>query len=187
MPPLSFQGRVDSGRYDELAIAFDKKPDALAAVDYDTHFTAQSTGWRDRDTKNYRTTFFPTSKTPEEEPHKELVVNIIGEVAQEGSELGALGNTWLGHEKKIVDKNSVRDVLILAMPTMATSSLTILYDNQICTLETLEDNVALPVPKVRVTSFANLSPLILPLGPESHPLCPANRFRRTNDRHHSAA
>jgi len=167
MPPLSFEERATSGRYDKLAAMFDGATDSLATVDYGTHFTAYSTGWRDGDIKNYRTTFSATDQTPEEAT-EELVVNIIGEVAREGSELSARGNAWLRPNQKIVDKTSVRDVLVLALPMMATASLTILYENQIRTIEDMEDNVALPVPKVCAAS-SHLSVLILSCRPPKSP------------------
>ena len=90
-------------------------------------------------------------QTSEEGTPRELVVNIIGEVAREGNKLGALGNAWLKPNKKLVNANSARDVLVLILPTKATESLEVLYENQICTIEELEDKIALPVPKVYVT------------------------------------
>ena len=110
MPPLSFEERATSGCYDKLALTFDENPDSLAAVDYGTHFTAESVTWRDGDIKNYRTTFIVMGQTPEEDTNEEIVINIIGEVAREGSELGARGNTWLKRGQKIVDKSPVRDI-----------------------------------------------------------------------------
>ena len=86
-------------------------------------------------------------------------MNIIGEVAREGSELSALGNTWLKRNQKILEKNSAKDVLVLVLPTMATPALTILYENQVCTLETLEDSVSLPAPKVCFTLLTTPPPL----------------------------
>ena len=159
MPPLSFEERATSGRYDELAVTFDEKPDSLATVDYGTHFTAESAAWRDGDIKNYRTTFVPKDNSLGENTSEELVVNIIGEVAREGSELSARANSWM-KRGKILEKNSVRDVLVLTLPTMATPALAVLYENQICTLEALEESAVLPVPKVRVMSFTDLSLLI---------------------------
>ena len=177
MPPLSFEERATSGCYDKLAVTFDQKPDSLATVDYGTHFTTDFATWRDGDIKNHRTTFVPINESREEGTSEELVVNIIGEVAQEGSELGARGNAWLKRNQKILEKNSVKDVLVLTLPTMATPALTILYENQICTLEALEDTVTLPAPKVRVSSFVDLSLLILPsVRHQNHPLYSANGF-----------
>jgi len=183
MPPLSFEERATSGCYDQLAVTFDQKPDSLATVDYGTHFTTDFAAWRDGDVKNHRTTFVPIDKSLEEGASEELVVNIIGEVAREGNELTARGNTWLKRNQKILEKNSAKDVLVLALPTMATPALTILYENQICTLEALEDSVTLPTPKVRVTSFTYLSLLTLPSGRhQNHPLRSINGFRGVNHR-----
>ncbi|KAF9791305.1 hypothetical protein BJ322DRAFT_1171947 [Thelephora terrestris] len=139
--------RATSGRYDELALTFDENTDSLASVDYGTHFTAESVAWRDGDVKNYRTTFIPMDQPSEEGTNVEVVVNIIGEVAREGCELGARGNAWLKRGQKIVDRSSVRDVLVLALPAMATEPLAILYGNQICTLKDIEEKTVLPVPK----------------------------------------
>ena len=152
MPPLSFEERASSGCYDNLARIFDGSSDSLAKVDYDTHFTGKSSTWQsDGDAINHRTTFFLLDQTSEEGTPRELVVNIIGEVAREGNKLGALGNAWLKPNKKLVDANSARDVLVLILPTKATESLEVLYENQIRTIEELEDKIALPVPKVYVT------------------------------------
>ena len=158
MAPLSFEQRATSGCYDKLAVAYDQKPDSIATVDYGTHFTSEFGAWRDGGVKNHRTTFVPIDKSLQEGAGEELVVNIIGEVAREGSELSALGNTWLKRNQKILEKNSAKDVLVLVLPTMATPALTILYENQICTLETLEDSVMLPAPKVCFTSLTTPPP-----------------------------
>ncbi|KAF9781686.1 hypothetical protein BJ322DRAFT_1023056 [Thelephora terrestris] len=147
MPPLSFEERGSSGLYTQLATTFDERLDSLATVDYGIHFIGQSTAWRNGDVKNYRTTFYRTGKTPEEPTDEELVVNIIGEVAREGSELSARGNAWLNPGQKIVDKNSVRDVLVLIQPTMATEQLEALYENQIRTIEDMDSKIVLPLPR----------------------------------------
>jgi hypothetical protein len=158
MSILSFEERATSGRYDELALAFDKKADSLATVDYGTHFTSESFAWRDGDVKNHRTIFVPMDQSSEEGTNEEVVINIIGEVAREGSELGARGNAWLKHGgAKILDSSPVRDILVLTLPAMATEPLEILYENQICTLNDVEEKVALPVPKARLTLFTSLS------------------------------
>ena len=96
-------------------------------------------------------TFFLLDQTSEEGTPRELVVNIIDKVAHEGNKLGALGNAWLKPNKKLIDANSARDVLVLILPTKATESLEVLYENQIRTIEELEDKIVLPVPKVYVT------------------------------------
>lgn len=157
MPPPSFEERATSGRYDQLAQIFNEGSDSLAAVSYGTDFTGHSTAWRNADVRNYRTTFLVLGQTSEDDTADELVVNIIGEVAREGSELTACGNhTWMKPGQKIVDTTSVRDVLVLVLPTMATESLAILYENQICTIKDMEEKVSLPVPKVCAISFAYL-------------------------------
>ena len=141
MSPPSLEERVSSDCCDNLAITFDQSPDSLVTVDYSTHFIGQSVAWRNGDIKNYQTTFCLTGQTPKEPTNQELVVNIIGEVAHEGSKLGARGNAWLKPGQKINDKTSVKDVLILVQPTMATESLVVLYENQIHTVGGVEDNV----------------------------------------------
>lgn len=151
MPPLSFEARATSGLYDRLAVSFDEKRDSLATVDYGIHFVGQSAAWRNGDIKNHRTTFYLTDQPSDEPTDKELTVNIIGEVSHEGCELGACGNVWLKPGQRIVDKDNVKDVLFLIQPSMATPALEALYENQVRTIQDLEDKIQLPVPKVRAT------------------------------------
>jgi hypothetical protein len=161
MPPLSYEERASPGLYTQLATTFDEQPNSLATVDYGIHFSGQSTAWRNGDVKNFRTTFYQMGKTPEEPTDEELVVNIIGEVAREGSELGARGNAWLNPGQKIMDKNSVRDILVLVQPTLATEPLEALYENQIRTIEDMESKITLPAPKVCTVSTTYLRPCLL--------------------------
>ena len=156
MAPLPFEDRCE--RYDDIAMTLLDNHESLAAVDYGIHFTAQSTAWKNGDVKNFRTTFFPIDDEPGSRAStpQELVINLIGEVAAEGSELGARGNAWLRPDQKITDKMAVKDVLVLKMPTMPTRSLAILYENQIQTLEDLYEKIDLPVPLVRATAFPPL-------------------------------
>lgn len=144
MAPLSFQERVDTGRYEELAPLFDEDSEALAVVDYGTNFKAASRAWRAGDTKNFTTTFSLT-----DDPRQELVVNLIGEVSPDGTELSARGNAWLKANQVIVDKTSVKDVLVLNLPSLATPSLQVIWDNQVRTLESIIE-ADLPVPLVRL-------------------------------------
>ena len=176
MAPLSFEARSD--RYNNLAMAFVDDPESLAAIDYGVHFTARSTAWKNGDVKNYRTTFFHINE-PEsgEDMPQELVVNLIGEVASEGSELGACGNAWLRPEQKITDKTSVKDVLVLKVPTASTPSLAILYENQIRTLEGVYEKVELPVPMVRAAVFVALFSLIQGPRPTRLPTAPLTRMK----------
>jgi hypothetical protein len=81
------------------------------------------------------------------ESRQELVVNLIGEVMREGTELRAKGNAWLKADDVITDKTSAKDVIVLKLPSLATLPLEILYENQICTLETV-CHAELPVPTV---------------------------------------
>jgi len=150
MAPLSFEERVATGRYEELALLFGGDAESLATVDYETDFKASSRPWRSGDTKNFTTTFSFT-----QDARQELVVNLIGEVSPEGTELSARGNAWLKADQVITDKTSVKDVLVLKVPTLATPSLRVIWDNQVQTLESVVD-ADLPVPLVR-TSLAALA------------------------------
>jgi hypothetical protein len=139
-----------SEHYNDIAMTLLDNPESLSAIDYGVHFTAKSSAWRNGDVKNYTTTFFPiedpdasNTDTPEE-----LIINLVGEVASEGSELGACGNAWLRPTERITDKTSVKDVLVITVPTEATPSLAILYENQVRTLEGIYEKIELPVPKV---------------------------------------
>ena len=117
-----------------------------------------------------------------------MIVNIIGEVTREGSELGTQGNAWLKHGVKILNSSPIRDVLVLTLPAMATEPLEILYENQICTLNNVEEKVALPVPKVCIILFTSHSCCSsCCVGGQDHLLCSANKFRRTNDCCHISA
>lgn len=140
MVPLSFEDRAATGRYDELAQLFDGDTESLAAVDYGTDFKASSRAWRSGDTKNFTTTF-----SLAQDARQELVVNFIGEVSPEGTELSARGNAWLKADQVITDKMSVKDVLVLNVPTLATPSLKVIWDNQVQTLESIIE-ADLPVP-----------------------------------------
>jgi len=142
MAPLSFKDRVAIGRYDGLALLFDGDTESLAAVDYGTNFRASSRAWRAGDTKNFTTTFSLT-----EDPRQELVVNLVAEVSADGTELSARGNAWLKADQVITDKMSVKDVLVLNVPTLATPSLQVIWDNQVRTLESIVE-ADLPVPLV---------------------------------------
>ena len=154
MDPLSFAER--SERYDDIAMTLLDDPESLSTVDYGVQFTARSSAWRNGDIKNYTTTFFPIDDTlaSNTDIPQEFVVTIIGEIAAEGSELGACGNAWLRPKDKITDKTTVKDVLVLTVPTASTPSLAILYDNQVRTLEGIYDKAVLPVPKVRLLRCA---------------------------------
>lgn len=151
----SFQDRADSGFYDNLAVKFDASDESLATVDFGKDFTSESVQWRNGDVKNYRTTFNTLGISPQE-----MVVTLIAEVAQEGSELGARGNTFLRSGSKITDKSNTRDLLVLVCPTLATGALAVLYENQLSTLELLFD-ISLPVPIVSINISTNSSSLIL--------------------------
>jgi hypothetical protein len=142
MTPPSYQERADSGRYDDLAVMFDGNTESLATVDYGTDFKASSRAWRTGDTKNFTTTFSLTG-----DPRQELVVNLIGEVSAEGTELSCRGNAWLKANQVITDKMSVKDVLVLTLPSLATPSLQVIWDNQLRTLESIVE-ADLPVPLV---------------------------------------
>jgi len=161
----SFEQRTESGLYDYLATLFGAPGESLATVDYNDHFTAQSTAWRVGDVKNWRTTFLikdptqisteleadgdlPASDLPAGNPPAEFEVNLIGEVANEGSELSATGNAWLKNDQQIVDRMSVKDTLVLKCPSMATPAIQTIYNNQICTLEDMYMSVELPVATV---------------------------------------
>lgn len=168
MTPLPFDQR--SERYDNLATILLDDPESLAAIDYGVHFTAQSAAWKNGDNKNYTTTFYVIKNTldadTDADAPQELVVNLIGEVANEGSELGACRNAWLKPTEKIIDKSSVKDVLVLKVPTESTIALAVLYDNQIRTLEAVYEKIELPIPQVcriqrtHASSFhLNLSPM----------------------------
>lgn len=142
MPPLTFEERASSSRYDELAQLFDGASESLATVNYGADFKAASRAWRSGDTKNFTTTFSLVK-----DPRQELVVNLIGEVSADGTELSARGNAWLKADQVITDKTSVKDVLVLNIPSLATPSLQVIWDNQLRTLESIiEGN--LPVPLV---------------------------------------
>ena len=143
MNVLSFEDRAQSGRYDQLASLFDGDSESLATVDFGTHFTAKARSWHSGDVKNYMTTFSVVGG----ETRQELVVNLIGEVTQEGTELRAKGNAWLKVDDVITDKTSAKDVIVLKLPSLATPLLEVLYENQICTLEAVCD-AALPAPVV---------------------------------------
>jgi hypothetical protein len=142
MPIPSFEDRTNNGLYDDLAMKFDTSEEALATVNFGQHFLSESSHWRNGDVKNYRTTFITREESPQE-----MVVTLVGEIAQEGCELGACGNAYVRTNNKIVDKTNVRDLLVLVCPTMATASLSVLYENQLSTLESLFD-IPLPVPMV---------------------------------------
>jgi hypothetical protein len=144
----SFEDRVNSGLYDSLAVKFDSSVESLATVNFKQHFTSESAHWRVGDIKNYRTTFITVGESP-----KELIVNLVGEIAREGCELGARGNTYLRTDDKITDKTGVRDLLVLVCPTMATAPLSILYENQLSTLESL---FTIPLPVATVSSFVSI-------------------------------
>ena len=167
MAPLSFDQRSD--RYDYLATILLDDPESLAAIDYGVHFTAQSSAWKSGNNKNYTTTFYPIDSSPgaNTDTPQELVINLIGEVASKGSELGACGNAWLQPTDKVTDKTSVKDVLVLRVPSESTIALAVLYDNQIWTLEGVYQKVELPIPQVSTTyhahssGFAHISPSIL--------------------------
>ena len=139
---MSFKDRVDKGRYDGLALLIDGDPESLAAVDYGTSFKASSRAWRSGDTKNFTTTFSLT-----QDPRKELVVNLIGEVSADGTELSCRGNAWLKANQLISDKTSVKDILVLNVPSLATPALQVIWDNQVRTLESIIE-ADLPVPLV---------------------------------------
>ena len=160
----SFEQRIESGLYNRLATLFDTPGESLATVDYGNHFTAQSTAWRSGDVINWRTTFLAkdqTSAESEAEDHPtEFQVNFIGEVANEGSELGAKGNAWLKPDQQIVDKMSIKDTLVLKCPSLATPAIQAIYNNQICTLEDMYESVKLPVAMVGVTIVTSLLFLI---------------------------
>ena len=143
MAPLSFEDRAATGRYNELAQLFDGDTESLATVDYETDFKASSRSWRSGDMKNFTTTF-----SLAQDARRELVVNLIGEVSPEGTELSARGNAWLKADQVITDKTTAKDVLVLNVPTLATPSLKIVWDNQVQTLESVID-ADLPVPLVR--------------------------------------
>jgi hypothetical protein len=144
---LSFEERVQSGRYDQLAALFDGNKESLATVDLGKHFTPEIRSWHSGDVKNYTTTFSVVGG----DSRQELVVNFIGEIAKEGNELQAKGNAWLKADEVITDKTSAKDVIVLKLPSLATSALEVLYDNQLCTLETVCD-AEIPVPEVSVAS-----------------------------------
>jgi len=142
MAPLSFEDRVATGRYDGLALLFDGDTESLATVDYGIDFRASSRAWRAGDAKNFTTTFSLTG-----DPRQELVVNLIGEVSADGTELSARGNAWLKPDQFITDKTTAKDVLVLNLPSLATPSLQIIWDNQVRTLESIVE-ADLPVPLV---------------------------------------
>ena len=170
MPPLSFEERATSGLYDRLAVSFDEKPDSLTTVDYGTHFIGRSAAWRKGDLKNYRTTFYLTGQPSDEPTGQELVVNILGEVSREGCELGALGNAWLKPGQRIVDESNVKDVLVLIQPSMATPVLEALYENQTRTIQDMDSNIKLPVPRVCAASTTHLTFSSRLAGIQGHPL-----------------
>ena len=142
MSPLSFEDRAATGRYDELARLFEGDTESLATTDYGTDFKASSRSWRSGDTKNFTTTFSLAC-----DARQELIVNLIGEVSPEGTELSARGNAWLKADQIITDKTTAKDVLVLNVPTLATPSLKVIWDNQVQTLESVID-ADLPVPLV---------------------------------------
>ena len=158
MVPLSFEER--STRYDDLSMTLLDNPESLAAIDYGIHFTARSSAWRNGDATNHTTTFFLIDDKLESDTGvpEELVVNLIGKVTGEGSELGACGNAWLRPTEKITDKTSVKDVLMLRVPTEATPSLAILYESQIRTLEGIYEKVELPIPNVSLNYYQHVFP-----------------------------
>jgi len=161
--PLPFEDHAD--RYNNLATALMENPDFLAAIDYSAHFVARSTAWKNGDTKNFHTIFFPISTNPQskEDMPQELTVSLVGEVAAEGCELSACRNAWLRPNQKITNHMAVKDVLVLKIPTMSTGPLAILYENQIRTLEDLCENIILPVPTVRLaTAFPSPSLIFSP-------------------------
>lgn len=140
---------------------FDTSAEALATVNFGQHFLSESSHWCNGDVKNFRTTFITCEESPQE-----MVVTLVGEIAQEGCELGACGNAYVRTNNKIVDKTNVRDLLVLVCPTMATASLSVLYENQLSTLESLFD-IPLPVPMV---SALDSIPLMLHLTPIDRPI-----------------
>lgn len=150
MSILSFEDRAKSGRYDQLAGLFDGNPESLATVDIGTHFTPQVCPWHADDVKNYTTTFSVVGG----ESRQELVVNLIGEVATEGNELHAKGNAWLKADDAITDKTPAKDVIVLKVPSLATSAMKVLYENQLCTLDAIIE-AKLPVPAVSVSMLPN--------------------------------
>ena len=158
MAPVSFEDRVDNGRYDGLALLFDGDTESLATVDYGTSFKASSRAWRSGDTKNFTTTFSLT-----QDPRQELVVNLIGEVSVDGTELTCRGNAWLKANQLISDKTSVKDILVLNAPSLATPALQVIWDNQVRTLESIIE-ADLPVPLVSVPAVFRTLFLTTPLG-----------------------
>ena len=143
MPALSFDERLGSGRYDTLASVFVDDPEALAAVDFGTHFNPESKPWPSNP-KNYSTTFSLVG-----ESRQELIVTLIGEVAKEGTELGPRGNAWIKAGGVILDKTPAKDVLVLKVPTLSPHALKVVFSNQVQTLEAIQE-AELPVPLVRV-------------------------------------
>jgi len=147
MPALSFEERLESGRYDALASVFVDDSEALAAVDFGTHFTPESKPWPSNP-KNYSTTFSLVG-----ECRQELIVTLIGEVAKEGTELGPRGNAWIKAGGVIMDKTPAKDVLVLKLPTLAPHALKVVFSNQVQTLEAIHE-AELPVPLVCIVSQA---------------------------------
>ena len=140
MPALSFEERLGSGRYDDLASVFVDDPEALAAVDFGTHFSAESKPWPSNP-KNYSTTFSLVG-----ESRQELVVTLIGEVSKEGTELGPRGNAWIKAGGVILDKTPAKDVLVLKAPTLSPHPLKVVFSNQVQTLEAVrEADLAMPL------------------------------------------
>lgn len=154
----SFEDRVTSGLYDDLAVKFDSSEESLAMVNFQEHFTSESTHWRVSNIKNFRTTFTTLGESPQE-----MVVNLVGEIAQEGFELGARGNSHLHTDDKITNKTTVKDLLVLVCPTMAAAPLSILYENQLSTLELLF-TIPLPAPLVSSIIFIGFPCSLQPLG-----------------------
>lgn len=155
MSALSFEDRVASGRYDDLAALFVDNPEALAAVDLGTHFDAESKPWPSAP-KNYSTTFSLVG-----ESRQELVVTLIGEVSKEGTELGPRGNAWIKAGSVILDKTPAKDVLVLKLPTLSPHSLKIVYSNQVQTLEAIRE-ADLPVPLVSLFLESLLCSWLIP-------------------------
>ena len=117
---------MDAGQYEELTLLFDGDSKALAMVDYRTNFKAASRAWYAGDTKNFTTMFSIT-----DDPHQELVVNLISEVSADRTELSTHGNAWLKANQVIMDKTTTKDVLVLNLPSLATPSLQVIWDNQV--------------------------------------------------------
>ncbi|KAF9642412.1 hypothetical protein BDM02DRAFT_3133104 [Thelephora ganbajun] len=150
MPALSFEERLVSGRYDDLASVFVDNPEALAAVDFGTHFNAESKPWPSNP-KNYSMTFSLVG-----ESRQELIVTLIGEVAKEGTELGPRSNAWIKAGGVILDRTSAKDVLVLKAPTLSPHALKVVFSNQVQTLEAIHEAELLVPPAEKTTNWIRL-------------------------------